>query len=122
DYNWPDTRYLTGILFQRSEIGIAKITNGTSNTFLVGEKYLNPDDYETGADLADNENMYVGFDNDTTRSTVYTPMLDKHGFSDYERFGSAHAAGLNMAYCDGSVRFLDYGIDPAVFKRAGNRD
>jgi len=121
DYNWPDTTYLTGVLFQRSEIAFAKITNGTSNTFLVGEKYLNPDNYETGADLADNENMYVGFDNDTTRTTLYTPKQDRRGFTDYDRFGSAHAGGLNMLYCDGSVHFIEYAIDPAVFKRAGNR-
>ena len=72
---------------------------------LVGEKYLNPDPYETGSDRSDNENMYVGVDNDTTRTTGYTPIQHKRSYSHNDRFGSAHAAGLNMLSCDGTVQF-----------------
>jgi prepilin-type processing-associated H-X9-DG protein len=65
--------------------------------------------------------MYVGFDNDTTRTTAYSPMQDRPAYTDYNRFGSAHPAGLNMLYCDGSVRFIEYAVAPALFQRAGNR-
>jgi prepilin-type processing-associated H-X9-DG protein len=121
-YGWKDTSYLTGILYLRSDIRIARITNGTSNTFLIGEKYLNPDHYETGTDGADNEHMYVGYDNDTTRTTYYRPLQDTRGTTDTFRFGSAHTGGLNMVYCDGSVHFVAFAVDPDVFKRAGNRN
>ena len=120
-YGWPDTSNLTGVIFLRSTVRFGEITNGTSNTFLLGEKYLNPKDYATGLDKGDNETMYVGFDNDVQRVTFYPPMQDKPGFADTKRFGSAHAGGLNMVYCDGSVQFISYAIDPDVFKRAGNR-
>jgi prepilin-type N-terminal cleavage/methylation domain-containing protein len=44
DYGWPSTDRLTGVIFQRSEISfMTDIPHGTSNTYLLGEKYLNPD-------------------------------------------------------------------------------
>jgi len=121
-YGWPNTSGFTGVIFQRQGLPLVHITNGTSNTFLVGEKYLNPDNYTTGSDGGDNESMYVGFDNDISRSTAYPPMQDRRGLGSTLAFGSVHTGGLNMAYCDGSVSFVSYSIDPAVFKRAGNRN
>ena len=121
-YNWPSTAAFTGVIFQRSDIALRDIWNGTSNTFLAGEKYLNPNAYYNGSDPADNENLYVGFDNDISRSTDYPPQRDTVGYGNTFIFGSAHTAGLNMLHCDGSVQFIVFGVDPAVFKRAGNRN
>ena len=122
-FPWPDSSIFTGAIFQRSGVKLNIITsgNGTSNTFLAGEKYLNPDHYFNGADGSDNESMYVGFDNDIARSTDYPPMKDRPGVTSTFAFGSAHTAGLNMLYCDGSVSYIAFSIDPAVFLRAGNR-
>jgi prepilin-type N-terminal cleavage/methylation domain-containing protein/prepilin-type processing-associated H-X9-DG protein len=111
----------TGVIFRRSMIRINHVTNGTSNTYLAGEKYINPDNYATGTDGGDNENMYVGFDNDVSRTTYWPPLQDKPGYVDTNRFGSAHAAGINMLMCDGSVQFVSYAVDAAVFLRAGDR-
>jgi len=121
-YAWASTAPFTGVIFQRQGIPLVQITNGTSNTFLAGEKYLNPDGYDSGTDAGDNESMYVGFDNDISRCTFSPPMEDTPGFADAFRFGSAHPGGLNMLYCDGSVSFLSFSVDPAVFKRAGTRN
>jgi prepilin-type N-terminal cleavage/methylation domain-containing protein/prepilin-type processing-associated H-X9-DG protein len=118
---WQDTSRFTGVIYQRSAIRLPAISNGTSNTFLAGEKYLNPRHYTTGTDSGDNENMYVGFDNDLSRTTDTPPLHDTRGLTDTYRFGSAHATGVNMLYCDGSVQHINYDIDPVVFKRAGNR-
>jgi prepilin-type N-terminal cleavage/methylation domain-containing protein/prepilin-type processing-associated H-X9-DG protein len=119
-YGWPSTNNFTGVIYQRFGVPLVQITNGTSNTFLAGEKYLNPDHYFNGADGSDNESMYVGFDNDIARSTDYPPMKDRPGVTSTFAFGSAHTAGLNMLYCDGSVSYIAFSIDPAVFLRAGN--
>src|SRR5262249_1698497 len=61
-YAWPSTSDLTGIVFQRSTIRVQDITRGASNTWMVGEKYLQPEHYLNGQDPGDNETMYVGFD------------------------------------------------------------
>jgi prepilin-type processing-associated H-X9-DG protein len=37
-------------------------------------------------------------------------------------FGSAHPAGMNAVFADGSVHNIKYGIDPQVFNALGNRD
>jgi prepilin-type processing-associated H-X9-DG protein len=120
-YAWPNTAQLTGVIFQRSAITLADITRGTSNTYLLGEKYLNPDHYTTGSDAADNENVYAGFDNDNQRSTDYPLLQDRAGYTSTFSFGSAHRTGANMLYCDGSVRFILYSVDPAVHLQAGSR-
>ena len=39
-----------GICTQRSQVKMGDITDGTRNTYLVGEKYLDPDYYFTGND------------------------------------------------------------------------
>jgi prepilin-type N-terminal cleavage/methylation domain-containing protein/prepilin-type processing-associated H-X9-DG protein len=124
DMKHPDTEY-TGVIFQRSEIVITDILNGTSNTYLVGEKFLDPGHYDNGVGKGDNENIYVGMDNDTTRSTIRFPRQDKRGLDsgtiETVVFGSIHFGSFNMAYCDGSVRTIDYSVDPAIHRMAGRR-
>ncbi len=122
-YPWPDTTLLTGVCFRRSRVMPQDVTDGMSCTYLIGEKYLNPDAYYTGTDAADNEDAYVGFDNDICRVTAVgeTPMPDTRGFADTFRFGSAHAATFNMSFCDGSVHSIRYEIDGEVHRRLGNR-
>ncbi|HVA47060.1 MAG TPA: DUF1559 domain-containing protein [Pirellulales bacterium] len=122
-YPWPDTSGLTGVCFRRSRVRPADLSDGSSCTYLIGEKYLNPDAYYSGTDAADNEDAYVGFDNDICRTTVAgrTPMLDTKGFADTFRFGSAHPVTFNMAFCDGSVHSIAYTIDGEVHRRLGNR-
>jgi len=120
-YNWGNVNQFDGIIFRRSQVKMQQITRGTSNTYLVGEKYMNSLAYTTGTDGGDNEAMYVGFDNDVNRCTFSTPLRDTPGLGDTLRFGSAHSGSFNMLYCDGTVRTIDYGIDLTVYKMAGRR-
>lgn len=124
NYSWPDTSPETGICFQRSEISIGEIRDGTTNTYMIGEKYLSPTAYTTGSDAADNENMYVGYDNDLYRSSnasFGSPMQDRVGTANVYIYGSAHGSGFQMALCDGSVRNINYSIDLVTHARLGNR-
>jgi prepilin-type processing-associated H-X9-DG protein len=120
-YNWGNTNQYDGILFRRSQVKIAQITRGTSNVYLVGEKYINPTNYFTGNDPGDNEAMYVGFDNDVFRCAFNLAMRDDPTKTDTLRFGSVHPGSFNMLFCDGTVRQIDYAMDPAVYTIGARR-
>ena len=124
----PDALECNGICYQRSQVSVNDVSDGTSNTYMVGEKYINPDYYETGEDKSDNESMYIGDDRDILCNTRYKdgrndrPMMDTPGFVvDNTCFGSAHAGGWNVAFCDGSVRTMAYDLDPQLHGDLGNR-
>ena len=114
-------RMFSGISFSRSEVGIKDIADGTSHTYMIGEKYLNPANYTTGADTADNETWCTGANNDNYRTGYAAPMRDRIGVVHTTAFGSAHAASWVMAYADGHVKALSFDISPAVQRGAAHR-
>jgi prepilin-type N-terminal cleavage/methylation domain-containing protein/prepilin-type processing-associated H-X9-DG protein len=135
DYDGWITDTQNGITFQRSRVRFAQITDGTSKTALVGEKYMNPNDYDTGNNDLDDQNIFVGHDPDTLRYTgrrdnagvaeAFLPNQDSPSIAsilDRPSFGSAHSGTMNLALCDGSVQSIEYGIDEAVYYRYGGRD
>jgi prepilin-type N-terminal cleavage/methylation domain-containing protein/prepilin-type processing-associated H-X9-DG protein len=123
--SWPPFDGQTGINYTGAEIKIKHIVDGLSKTYMVGEKYLNAEQYESDGttDGGDNASMYQGFDWDVNRWTavLYPPLQDRAGLESYGSFGSAHPGGFNMAFCDGSVQTVSYDIDPEVHRRQGNR-
>ncbi len=116
-----NTNKPTGVVHLLSRVQTSHVLDGMSNTYLVGEKYLNPLHYDTGRDSGDNENMYVGDNGDITRWGISPPKQDQPGYSDPGRFGSAHASGFHVAFGDGSVRALDFSIDPDLHRWLANR-
>lgn len=127
-FTWPNTSSIKGISFSRSEVTQFMITDGASNTYLLGEKCVNPDDYLTGADGGDDWGLWHGAQDDTlrgvgTRAAPLTPRQDEPGNASAPLyFGSPHPTGLNMSFCDGSVRSISYTINPEVNRRLGCRE
>ena len=121
----------TGVSYRCSKIKLSGITDGSSHTIMVGEKFLHPSRWTSGDDAADNESLYVGYDNDHFRSTnaiYFPPKKDVREFNGSPvsgnalyTFGSAHPAGFNAVFCDGSVKLVAYGIDKESYRRIGNR-
>jgi prepilin-type processing-associated H-X9-DG protein len=131
----------TGVSYYRSEVTLAQITDGTANTYLVGEKYLRPEAYDgasasgqPGWSLGENQSLYTGFEWDNHRVAYhpdrtdpaagveyYQPRQDRPGYENAGAFGSAHAAGFNMAMCDGSVQNVSYDVDSAVHRWLAHR-
>lgn len=107
----------------------AKITDGLSNTLVVGEKWLDPEAYVGGRFWHDDRGWSDGWDPDQMRATNYPifpdkptaelTFVDEQGTEkqvDKSRaggfcFGSAHPSGINTVWADGSVRTVAYDID-----------
>lgn len=131
--------YQTGISHYRSEITPAHITDGLANTYLAGEKFLNPSLYydvnavEHKGLMGENESAWVGFDWDNHRVAWqpdslsqpddYKPQKDREGANGPSiwAFGSAHPVVFHMAFCDGSVEVIGYEISSEVHRRQANR-
>ena len=138
--------YSTGVSYYQSTVSIRQITGGTSHKYMVGEKFLFTDKYFTGDDLGDNDWLWTGWDDDLYRTaginyltansapSPSTPSpippqrdMPSQGADpttmqyETDMWGSPHAAGFNMVFCDGSVHTLDYGIDLLVHRWNHNR-
>lgn len=137
--------YSTGVSYYQSAVPIRKITGGTSHKYMVGEKFLYADRYLTGDDPGDNHWLWTGWDNDLYRtaginylgtvapsdstpspippqrdmlSSAADPTTRQYAT---DMWGSAHPSGFSMAFCDGSVHTLEYGIDLLLHRRQHNR-
>ena len=120
--NGPDTSTLDGISFQRSTIKLKEFINGTSHTYLVGEKVSLPRQLLQRTCLGRQLLSFTGYEDDNFRSTYYPPYRDRPGYAGPGcSFGSAHAGVCNFAFCDGSVRAVPYDVDATVHLYRGNR-
>jgi prepilin-type N-terminal cleavage/methylation domain-containing protein/prepilin-type processing-associated H-X9-DG protein len=126
-----------GSLFRDSRIKFTDITDGTSNTLLVGERPPSPDMWTgwwyagVGVDWMGTADTVLG-----TRERATPPRPDfpdcgrftqfqagrLDNMCDVMHFWSLHTGGANFLLADGSVRFLGYGaadVLPALATRAG---
>ena len=127
-------------------VKVSKITDGTSKTLLIGEKYVRSDAYDgsfQGTNRnSDDRGWSDGYDADLLRSTCFPPLQDSDGIgwstflrnyfdddpstafalSNVFHFGSAHPGGINAVFADGSGHTINYDIDALVFNALGTRN
>ncbi|MDO4629593.1 MAG: DUF1559 domain-containing protein [Planctomycetia bacterium] len=124
--NAETSESMTGVIYAFSNTHDGEVRDGFSNTYLVGEKYMNALCYEDGKDGSDNENAYGGHGNDTCRAAipnVKNNLLyqDRGGYRRELAFGSPHPGGCNISFCDGSVQRISYSIDFSIHYCLANR-
>jgi prepilin-type processing-associated H-X9-DG protein len=126
---------LDGVFSWNLTVHMVDISDGTSNTIMIGERPAGPDGdyaawYANWGNMASGRNLMLdaGYGSWSPseascryRSTVFRPgELDN--LCDVNHFWSLHAGGANFAFADGTVRFIPYTsaeILPALATRAG---
>jgi len=143
---WPSletTSSLTtfnGIATIRSQVTDAMITDTKDTTYLIGEKYLSPENYTTGLDYrsgqnplnADGGDLYSAISGDDVGLTRWgtlslVPSMDRPAKDNPPAnpsliFGSAHPAGWHAAFCDGHVQLIGWAIDPSTHQTMASRN
>jgi len=102
--------YDNGVMFQNSQVNMADITDGTTNTMLIGETLM-------------------GYWPDATSSVIRTnidrvinPKPNVNGQYSYTYWMSKHPNMVNFAKCDGSVSAVTNQINKVVLNKLMTRN
>ncbi len=111
-----------GVMYQNSKIRIPMITDGTSNTLLIGECLFDEPSAKKAAIWPGMTGVYNGsiyisdvmwwVDDATAQVNGPAPQA----------FSSRHQGGAFFAFCDGSVRFFFDTVNPATVKWLAGRN
>ena len=130
---------LDGMFFGCSSIRMRDVTDGTSNTIMVGETYT---DVSFGKDGQGMDYWQLGGGQlgswnpwNTTKGGEFTECLGStgpkmnsrldptvHGHLMEASFGSYHIGGAHFALADGSARFISENIDLNIYHGLGSRN
>jgi len=119
-----------------------QITDGMSNTMLIGEKLVRSDMAESNVtpsgqiSWSDDRGWTDGWDPDTVRFAGFPPRSDSDGFcfapatqkyctgdgAELLYFGSAHPGAINSVFADGSVHSISFDVDAVLFNGLATRN
>jgi prepilin-type N-terminal cleavage/methylation domain-containing protein len=127
---FPDTG--TGVLFRNSKIRVADITDGTSNTLMVGERASRQSPMTTwtgavtGASVPPTLNP--AFENEeppvfclTNTGEAADGRVPNNSHGHVEDLNSRHPAGVMVLLADGSIRMIQNTINPVAWEALGTR-
>jgi prepilin-type N-terminal cleavage/methylation domain-containing protein len=110
----------------------SKVTDGLSNTIMLGERRSNLLLATSVCYCDDTQGAYSGWDNDCVRWGVFPPepnyrdtntgcFLYPTNKSPGTQFGSSHSGGAQFCMGDGAVRMINFAIDPIEFQKLCTR-
>jgi len=127
----------TGIFSPNSAVRFGDITDGTSNTAMIGEMCYGPNGVKdsTGALRRYNGGVWAGTYIDTTGTSNVSVQLSLCGFKagsnvrfrrintpdSSNAFSSNHTGGVQFSFADGSVQFIRQNADGLMIDRIADR-
>jgi len=98
-------------------VSLTGITDGTTNTFLIGEKHIRTIDLRTSADTS----IYNGDNGAAQRLAGPNTALALNDASTGSRFGSAHTGMCQFVMADGSVKPIQVSINTTTLGYLADR-
>jgi prepilin-type N-terminal cleavage/methylation domain-containing protein len=111
-----------GIFFHNSRIRIRDITDGTSHTFLVGQRRTNTDPTLNPQWFSTWVGVVAGGQKDFLRVIAVADHVPDDPIAHFDDFSSIYEQGAHFAYADGSVSFVSDHIDKTVYMGLATRD
>jgi prepilin-type N-terminal cleavage/methylation domain-containing protein/prepilin-type processing-associated H-X9-DG protein len=131
-----DQLAFNGILYVNSRVTFRMISDGASNTLLVGERPPSVDDvygwWFAGAgappmsigatDVVLGTNELVNADTSSERDVFRDGSINDPANAHRFHYWSQHRGGSNFLFADGSVHFLAYDVGQTTFNALGTRN
>jgi len=105
------------VFFHNSSVRFRDVTDGLSNTFIVGER-------KTDGSLNWHSTWVGVVPNGAERFArilAHAGHRPNHPLTHFEDFSSHHAGGVHFLFGDGRVRFMTESIDQATFQALATR-
>ena len=128
--NSIDGPIVSKFMAKREPVNVARITDGTTHTLLVGHKMLDITRVLTQPDCNSDQGFTNGWDNDSigfangingSAGPAVPPASMVRSSTCGLIFGTVHAASMPSLMSDGSVRMIAFTIDSAVWQYVCNR-
>lgn len=111
-----------GLLYENSKVRFADVTDGTSNTLLLGERANQMLPVPVTSGWFGTFTTLTGYRVNSIPHldvTVFVPINMSLSFPSC--FSSFHTGGAHFALCDGSLKFVSDSIDMQIYQAMGSR-
>jgi len=132
--------FRSGIIYANSRVRMGDISDGTTNTFLIGESRYMPTPSMRGGSVMGPNPAHAGWASGLKADNVFAVALTfsaavlqinaqkecRPGIADCfnfvsRLFGSQHTGGCHFGMADGSVHFVSQTIDINLYRQTANR-